>query len=199
MRGKSSMPQIMAQHPVPINKAASHVLHGYIKEIKGYPTPIPPEGIDCSKWSRSKLMSFFKNRYLDLNSDQLGRMADAAMKDGRIEGGPGGFKEIFKLMSPVTSHSVISKISAIEIGKAKIKYHDQVKISKPKPVVENRPCSDDPTSVAGWNNETEAQVRALVASGASLPNALWRIIPKGFDLNKLRRERRAELNRRKKQ
>ena len=96
------MPTIMAGHFVPINNAASHGLHGYTKGTWGYPTQIPPEGIDCSKWSRTKLLSFFRNRYQYLQADQLDRMADIAMKDGRIEGGPGGMKEFFKLTPPMT-------------------------------------------------------------------------------------------------
>lgn len=48
------------------------------------------------------------------------------------------------------------------------------------------------TAVMVWNTDAEAQVRAFIASGASVPKGLMKVAPKAF-VAELRATRKAEL------
>lgn len=55
------------------------------------------------------------------------------------------------------------------------------------------PTAETPvTALILWNEATEAQVRAFIASGASVPKGLMKVAPKAF-VAELRATRKAEL------
>jgi hypothetical protein len=155
MYGKSGMGEIMSGRYKPINSQARHGLTG------GHFSSLPIEGIDCSRWSRTKLVNFFRSRYPHLGTDQFNRFADIAMKDGRIDRRPGLSNEFLKIKSPIMSRQEFRKRHRLKNAEAKRKYGDYLKMTV-------------------WNTATEKQVRGIVASGASVPKGLMKIAPIGF-------------------
>jgi hypothetical protein len=71
----------------PINDRSARGIHG--SSAPAAYGLIPKGGIDCRKWSRPKLEKFFRERYSWLGFESIGRLAEAAKRDGRIENRPG--------------------------------------------------------------------------------------------------------------
>jgi hypothetical protein len=154
MYGKSGMREIMAGRYVPINNQARHGLTDSQPSRLPLPDePIPKDGINCSKWTQDTIEQFFRKRYPMLGFESLNRLTRAAMRDGRIEGMP----------------AFLGLLKSGRLPK-------QMRMPAQRKPLQTL----NPATVRVWNPATEAEVRAIVASGASVPASLMKITPKGF-------------------
>jgi len=124
----------------PINDRAARGVHG--STLPAPYAPLPSGGIDCSRWSRAKLEQFFRERYTWLGFDSVGRLADVAMQDGRIEGRSVLRQDALKTKPSIMSRKEFRERHGLGNADSKRKYREYLKLLKINPAAKNRPASN---------------------------------------------------------